>query len=260
MANLLFYERPVALNRLKHKDVRIKQAGTNFSFAKKTNSVILAGIEFTEAAKEYPIVFAKAGEIVVPVALVGLRNEENLFVDDKGNWDAHYVPAFVRRYPFVLADSGDAGQRMVCIDEAYPGFNSSEGELLFEDGEPTTLLKQAMDFMEEYQKQYVRTERFVKRLQENDLLIEANARVDMVDGKKFSMTGLLAVDEKKLLQLSDEKALEFFRSGELAWLYCHLMSFGTMARLVDRAHKVMSAPEPAPAKIEPTKTSQKPKK
>ncbi|MCB1694057.1 MAG: SapC family protein [Pseudomonadales bacterium] len=248
MANLLFYDKPVALNKVTHKDYRIKPVGSDFAFARKTNSVILAGVEFTEAAKEYPIVFAKAGESIVPVALLGLRPEENLFVDASGKWDARYVPAFVRRYPFVLAETAEQGQRMVCIDEAYPGFNKAEGELLFENGEPTQLLKQAMDFLEEYQKQYARTERFVKRLVENELLMSLNARVDMVDGQQFSLNGLLAVDEKKLLALPDDKALEFFRSGELGWLYCHLMSIGTMARMVDRAAGVKSTSGVAQAK------------
>ncbi len=91
MANLLFYENPVALNKVTHKDIKIKPGGSDFSFAKNTNSVILARVEFTEAAKEYPIVSAQAGESIVPVALLGLRNEENLFVKDDGTWDARYI-------------------------------------------------------------------------------------------------------------------------------------------------------------------------
>lgn len=234
MANLLFYEKPVALNKVVHKDTKIKPLAGNYSFAGKTNSVVLAGIEFTEAAKEYPIVFAKAGDSTVPVALLGLRNEENLFVDSEGKWAAKYIPAFVRRYPFVLAETKQQQQRMVCIDESFVGFNTDEGEALFgEDGEPSQILKQAMEFLEEYQRQYVRTEAFLKRLTDNDLLMSLNARVDLVDGQRFALTGLLAVDEKKLLQLDDAKALEFFRSGELAWIYCHLMSLGCMAKMVE---------------------------
>ncbi|MBD3648046.1 MAG: SapC family protein [Pseudomonadales bacterium] len=236
MANLLFYDKPVALNKVQHKDLKIKPMENDFRFAKDTNSVILAGVEFTEAAKEYPIVFAKAGQTVVPVALLGLRNQENLFVKEEGQWDARYIPAFVRRYPFVLAETGEQGQRMVCIDESFPGLNEDEGQALFEGGEPTQLLKQAMEFLEEYQRQYMRTERFVQRLQDNDLLMSLNAKVDLVDGQQYGLTGLLAVDEKKLLQLPDDKALEFYRSGELAWVYCHLMSLGCMASMVDRVN------------------------
>lgn len=270
MADLLFYEKPVALNKVDHKNIKIRAQNNDFGFARKTNSVILAGVEFSEAAKEYPIVFAKAGDTVVPVALLGLRNEENLFVDVEGKWDARYVPAFVRRYPFVLAETGQEGQRMVCIDESFGGFNDDEGEALFDAGEPTPVLKQAIDFLEEYQRQYVRTERFIQRLQENDLLVSLNARVDLVSGKQFALGGLLVVDEKKLLELADDKALELFRAGELAWVYCHLLSLGCMSRMVDRIALLTqdeadpedeadtAAEEPAPKK--PSKGSTKTKK
>ena len=237
MANLLFYQKPVPLNKTDHKDKKISPDSGRFSFAASTNSVILAGVEFSEAAKEYPIVFAQAGEAVIPVAMVGLKNEQNLFVDDEGNWDAHYVPAFVRRYPFVLAETGEANQRVVCIDEAYEGFSDTEGEPLFEGEEASPLLQQALDFLEEYQKQYLRTEAFVNRLRENDLLMSLNAKVDLVDGSQFGLTGLLAVDERKLLQLPDDRSLELFRSGELSWIYCHLMSLGCMGRMIERIAK-----------------------
>lgn len=234
MANLLFYKKPVPLNKSDHKDKKISSAGRNFAFAGQTNSVILAGVEFSEAAKDYPIVFTQAGDNVVPVALLGLRNEENLFVDDEGKWDARYIPAFVRRYPFVLAETGDAGQRAVCIDESYEGFNDDEGEPLFAGEETTPVLQQAMDFLEEYQKQYLRTEAFVQRLRDNDLLMSLNAKVDMVDGQQFGLRGLLAIDEKKLLQMPDDKALQLFRLGELSWIYCQLMSLGNMGKMVER--------------------------
>lgn len=258
MANLLFYENPVALSKADHKDLKIKKMTNDFSFAAKTNSVILAGVEFTEAAKEYPIVFARAGETIVPVALLGLRNEENLFVAEDGSWDARYVPAFVRRYPFVLAETGDAGQRVVCIDENFAGFSKDEGEPLFDGEEATPILTQALDFLDEYQKQYVRTEAFVKRLQDNDLLMSLNAKVDMTDGAQFALTGLLAVDEKKLLQLEDAKALEFFRSGELAWVYCHLMSLGSMSGMIQRiAGKTADEPAAEPKKKAPPAAKKK---
>lgn len=238
MASLIFYDKPVALNKTEHQNLKIKGSPDNLAFAAKTNSVILAGIEFTEAAKEYPIVFAEVGDKVVPVALLGLRNEENLFLEQDGRWDARYVPAFVRRYPFVLADTNEAEQRMVCIDESFAGFNEDEGEALFEAGEPTPVLQQAIDFLEEYQKQYLRTEQFTQRLQSLDLLMSLNAKIDMADGQQFALTGLQVVDEKKLLELSDEDALAFFKSGELAWLYCHLMSIGNLGKMIDRIAKV----------------------
>jgi hypothetical protein len=72
------------------------------------------------------------------------------------------------------------------------------------------------------------------------LLMSLNAKVDMADGQQFSLTGLLIVDEKKLLALDDDKALELFKSGELAWLYCHLMSMGNMTELVNKMANLSS--------------------
>ncbi len=241
MASLLFYNKPVPLNKNEHKDLKIKPNVGDFSFASKTNSVIVAGVEFSEAAKEYPIVFAEVGDTMVPVVLLGLRNEENLFVNEAGEWDARYIPAFVRRYPFVLAETGAENQRMVCIDEGFAGFNTEEGEALFEGEESTPILQQAIDFLEEYQKQYVRTELFMNRLKELDLLISLNAKVDMADGQQFALTGLNVVDEKKLLELSDEDALAFFKSGQLAWVYAHLVSLGSLGAMIDRVAKVSSS-------------------
>ena len=240
MTSLIFYTKPVGLNKSEHKNLKIVPQSDDFAFAAKTNSVILAGVEFTEAAKDFPIVFAEAGGNIVPVALLGLRNEQNLFVNEDGSWGGRYIPAFIRRYPFILSETTEPGQRMVCIDEGFSGFSKDKGEALFADGEPTPILQQSIDFLEEYQKQYMRTELFVQRLRDNDLLMSLNAKVDMADGQQFSLTGLLIVDEKKLLALDDDKALALFKSGELAWLYCHLMSMGNMSELVNKIASLSS--------------------
>ena len=236
MASLLFYEKPVALNKVAHKDMKIAPLGGDYSFAAKTNSVILAGIEFAEAAKEYPIVFTKtANDKYIPVALLGLRNEENLFVGEEGKWDSRYIPAFVRRYPFVLADAGNDADLTVCVDEAYAGLNTEDGQGLFaEDGEYTPLLQQAVDFLGEYQRQYKRTEMFLDKLGEMGLFTELTAKVNMVDGRQFALGGLQIVDERKLLGLDDSEAAKLFKTGELAWVYAHLISLSNMGRLVDR--------------------------
>ena len=242
MKQLLFYENPVALNKERHRAFKIDNKGASFSFAKGTNSVIITGMEFVHISKEYPIVFAKAGERTVPLALLGLRNDENLFVNEAGHWDARYIPAFVRRYPFVLADSGD-GNLAVCIDEGFAGFNAETGVPLFDEaGEQSPLLENAMRFLKEYQEQNQRTEIFVNRLQELELLTELTAQAELAGGIKFSMNGLLVVDEKKLMELDKKQALDLFRSGELGWVYAHLLSLSNMNRLAEMLGKIGGNP------------------
>lgn len=237
MSAPLFYDHPVALNSKTHLNLRIKPTDDGLKFSRKTNSVLLAGVEFPEACKHFPIVFAKtAGPQVLPVALLGFRDQENLFVDAGGRWQGEYVPAYIRRYPFVLAQR-EAGQNYtVCIDEAYAGFGADEGLPLFNaKGEPTEHMQGILAFLKDYQAQLERTELFLKALIEFDLLTGVAANVSLPGGERFSMTGLQMVNERKLLELPDEKVLRLFRSGDLAWVYSHLISIGNFTRLLGKA-------------------------
>ncbi len=233
MSNVLFYEKPVAVNRDQHRSTKIG-AVAGYGFSAKTNSVPLSGVEFIEACKEYPIVFAQVGDRKVPVALLGLRDNENLMVKADGQWDGHYVPAFVRRYPFVLAENG-ADQFVVCIDEASPAFNAKGGQPLFDKkGANTPFLEGALNFLNAYQAQMARTDSFVKQLDEQGMFTEMSAKTELTDGRKFLFSGLFVIDEQKLLGLEEPVAAQLLRSGEAGWIYAHLISLSNMSRLVDR--------------------------
>lgn len=241
MSTLLFYDNPIALNSETHRNLKIKPSDEGLKFSAKTNSVLLAGVEFPEACKHFPIVFAKVAEDrVLPVALLGFRDLENLFVDAGGRWKCEYVPAYIRRYPFVLARSDAAQQLTVCIDESYPGFGADEGQPLFnEKGESTDYLKGVLAFLRDYQAQLERTDIFLQTLREFDLLMDLAANVNLSGGERYSMAGLMMVDERKLQALPDAKVVRLFRSGELAWVTSHLLSIGNFNRLLGKA----AAPE-----------------
>ena len=242
-----YYERPVLLDRDRHRLRRV-QAAAGFGFARKAHSLVLAGAEFGEAGKEYPIVFTRtpAGK-VVSVALLGLREGDNLFVDGQGAWDGRYVPAFVRRYPFVLAELPGQASLAVCVDEAFPGWNVAEGEALFDaEGKETAFLRNALEFLGQYQREHQRTLAFCARLDQLGLFKEMNARANLRDGRAFTVDGLLVVDEPKLVALPDADALALFRSGVLHLVSMHLASLSNLQRLVDRMAQRASAIAPAP--------------
>ncbi|MEO5670976.1 MAG: SapC family protein [Ramlibacter sp.] len=246
MSDAVYYEKPVLLNRDEHRRRRVKQS-SSFAFARNANSLYLAGVEFSEACKEYAIVFTRAGNGKIgPVAMLGLRGRENLYVDDQQRWLAEYVPAFVRRYPFVLAEL--AGQSMgVCIDEAFSGLNDKEGEALFDSqGNNTPFLQNALDFLDRYQQEYRRTEAFCQRLEQAGVLVEMSAKADLVDGRSFTVGGLLVVDEQKLAALPDAVVLNLFRNGELHLVSMHLLSLSNMKTLVNRMSERKSPLKPAP--------------
>jgi hypothetical protein len=137
---LLIYEKVVPVSKERHANWSIKPS-KDYSFARDINSLPLMAVEFPGAASEYTIVFvggqAEDSE-VMPAIILGVSNE-NLFIDDAGNWQAKYIPAFIRRYPFVFSSTESSERFTLCIDEDYSGFNQEgRGERLFDaDGEQT---------------------------------------------------------------------------------------------------------------------------
>jgi len=236
MSTFAFYKKVVALNSDVHRNLKFDAGQVNFSFARDTTAVLMAGVEFAEAARVYPIVFIRGQDKQMrPVALLGVRNGENLFVDEQGKWDANYIPAFVRRYPFVMAEGGTEGQLVVCIDESCPALNAEQGELLINaDGKLEPRMNEVVQFLQNFQNEFVRTELITKQLDELGLFIQQGARFDTKGGETFQLNDFYLVDEKKFGQIADDKLPELFRSGALGLAYLHLASLGNMRKLLDR--------------------------
>jgi len=236
MSQFAFYRKVVALNSDVHRNLKFSEKEANFSFARDTTAVLLAGVEFAEASREYPIVFIKGQDDQMrPVALLGVREGENLFVDEQGKWDARYVPAFVRRYPFVMADNGPNNQLVVCIDESCAALNAEQGDLLINDeGQLEPRMKEVMQFLENFQREFARTELLAKQLNELDLFVQQGARFDTQSGETFQLNDFYLIDEAKFGKIPDEKLPDLFRSGALGLGYLHLASLGNMRKLVDR--------------------------
>ena len=234
MTEMLFYRHVTPLDKDKHRQLRISPI-KEFNFSAKTNSVPLACVEFFEAARDFPIVFAgQAGATPLPTALLGLRAEENLFLTANGRWDARYVPAFVRRYPFVLA-SGEADQLIVCLDETHPSVGAKGGERLFSDaGEPTPFLSRTIEFMRDFHAESQRTNEFLKAISALDLLTEVAANAALKSGSAFQLGGFSVIDENRLRALDKDTVDDLFRKGWLALIYAHLLSLGNLGRLVDK--------------------------
>lgn len=244
MSEMMFYEKVVALNDQAHAHLKVRPT-SSFDYAAKTNSVPLLATEFFDCAREYPIVFVQADEGPVPAVLLGLRDAENLFVDADGKWDARYIPAFVRRYPFVPG-KGDQGQLIVCIDEASPCFGNTEGEALFVDGKPAPQLEHAMKFLAEFHQVAAETQKIGQRLLSLGLLKPADSLARLADGREFRLQGLNVVDETKLRALDKDKVQELFADGTLALIYAQLFSMGSLAGLIDRmSHRISVAETPA---------------
>jgi hypothetical protein len=231
----LFYKSVVALDRQAHARLKLRPSD-NFDFTADAALIPLLTAEFGPICHEYPIAFMRESSTseVIPVALTGMPQGKNLFVDSTGRWQARYLPAYVRRYPFVFVETTPQNYT-VCIDPTSRCFDESQGQPLFgADGEPSNTLQDVIKALSDYQNMMQATRTFMSRLAAADLLMEANAKADLPDGRSLLWRGFWIVEEAKFRQLPEATLKEWFSTGELGLIYAHLLSLGNLSELMRR--------------------------
>ncbi len=236
----LFYNSVVALDRNAHARLRLKTPD-NYSFAADAPLVPVLTAEFGLIAREYTLVFMSGGgKEMVPVALTGMPQGKNLFVRPDGSWDARYLPAYVRRYPFVFVETSPE-QFTVCVDTGSAFLSEEVGSPLFENGEPSPVMQETVRLLTDYQRLAAQTKLFMDKLSAANVLMEANAKADLPDGRTFTWRGFWVVDEARFRELPDATVKEWFTGGELGLVFAHLMSLNNLSELLRRHHAVTPA-------------------
>lgn len=238
MINSNLHKQPVALDRERHRDLKLDHRAADLSTMAGINSYFINAAEFGDACLEYPIVFVLAGgpegqRVPAPVAVFGLEPGENLFVD--GNrWDAAYVPAHLRIHPFAIVRA-DEHNFVLVVDESSAALSRERGEALFDaEGALTPYMHDVQRLLHGMEQDLENTRLFCQRLQELELLQSMRFDVTQPDGKTLTVDGFMAVDEKKLETLPDAAVVELHRNGALGLLLAHQLSMRNMRRLVER--------------------------
>ena len=245
MTTYALYRDPVILDSVNHRSKKLINL-TDYSVAAGMHATYLAAVEFSHAAREMVIVFVRsdndpAAGPISPVALMGLSEGENLLVDGT-RWDARYLPAYLRRYPFWTARLEGADGPTVLIDAAWSGFSDTVGDALFDiEGKPAPKLTAALKLIEEFENEAARTKGFCERLVELDLLRGMKADVTLPGGATMSLDGFLVVDQDKLQTLPDAVVLELHRGGMFGLIHAHLLSLANLQALVERKARRMEA-------------------
>ena len=249
---VLFYSKPEPLNNQAHAKLGLRRVDKPFTFAMNSQVAPLTVTEFAAAAVSYPIVFA--GEKRQPLAVMGL-DQKNMFIGENGYFEpGMYVPAYVRRYPFVLARDDAAEQLVVCIDRDAAMIGDLPDLPLFDPaGQPTEYTKNCIQFCNDYEVECRRTESFVQLLTELDLFETKNATFtpqlpDGTNGAVQQIAEYIAISEEKLKALPDAKIRELMDNGALTQIYAHLVSLTCWDKLMSLAIFRQNAP-PKPANL-----------
>jgi hypothetical protein len=224
------------VNPEKHKDVRIitrrsADLGDNVQLAMTFPN------EFRNVQGCYPILFHKNGDDFIPVTLLGFEQNENLFLTEQG-WDAHYIPAMMRKDPFLIGTQGGGedvkAARVFSIDMDSPRINHDQGEALFDPlGNMTPYLEGQAALLEALYVGEKQSKLFVKALQEQDLLESVTMDITLNDGSRNSLLGFYTINEDKMGDLSAETLNLMNKNDMLMPLFMVLASLSNLQRLVD---------------------------
>ncbi|MEZ5999359.1 SapC family protein [Hyphomonas sp.] len=248
---VLFYKQPQPLSLEDHAGLGIKQIDQPLGFMREAHAIPLAVQEFGLAAGSYPIIFV--GDERTPVAVMGLRQGQNLYIDANGRIvDDHYVPAFARRYPFVFANDDNAERLILCVDRQAPMVTNQPEVPFFENGQPSKFTNDAIEFCKEFERQRRATSDFVKLIRDFDLFEEKavtfqpNTPDGSAVGEAQKLADYWAISEERLNNLPDDKYLELKASGALGAIYSHFISLLNWQRVIQRATRTPPPAEPAP--------------
>jgi hypothetical protein len=244
----LMYQEIQPLSSVEHANWKIRQ-GSEASFISKIHAIPLLVEEFVGAQRFFPIVFSQ-GEKAIPLALMGLNEGVNVFVDDKGALlNPTYVPAYMRRYPFMLARLDQNSENLsLCFDPTSGLVGEfDEGLPLFEDGKPSETVNGILKFCEEFEISAQRTTAFMEDLEKSGLLIDGEIAIQLNDQTQpVIYRGFRIVDETKFRELPGKDLLKYNKSGMLPLMIAHMFSLSLSRDLYLRQLEQGKGPQPVP--------------
>ena len=233
----LFFKRVIGVSSELHAALRLDRSA-GFGYAATAQSIPVGLGEMEVVAQHYPILFT-GGAQPAAVALLGLREGENLFVLPDGRWRADsYVPAYVRAFPFIFVEDQARGTTYVGMEPDADCLRLDTGAPLFEDGKPTAALNESVAFCSAFRDNFAAAAALGRALEAEGLLEEEEAAITFTHGGISRVRGFKIVKPERLDRVSDETFLDWRRRGWLGPLYAHLHSMARWSQLVELAAPV----------------------
>lgn len=226
------YKKLEAINKNEHKNKGVEEI-KDFAYSKKLINAPIAISEFFEACKNYLIFFAKDKDKKwFASILLGYKEGENIFVDEKGVWkELHYIPAFVRSYPFLLVNQESKKELILAVDSEHLSEKKDVKKLFNEKGENSEFLNSVLTFLNQFHADSLSTAKFIEQLDNLELLEEKSVTITKNKDEKYNLNGFFIVNEQKLKDLNEDKKKEICLENLYPLITAHLISLSNIQKI-----------------------------
>nr|WP_272213740.1 SapC family protein [Marinicella sp. W31]MDC2879690.1 SapC family protein [Marinicella sp. W31] len=249
----LFYHKPQILRFEEHKGLGLV-AKNDFSFSSEATAIPLSVTEFMPAVRHYPIVFIDASGSPAPVAIVGLKQGRNLMLEQDGTWAAYaYVPAYIRRYPFILVQAPNEDTRYLAYDSesgrVKPLSEAPDAAPIFnEDGTASKVVEPMLQLCEAYHQHRAQDTAFLKAVAEADILVARHVDMEFPDKTRYRLDGFSVIDPERYRKLPARTLKQWTEKGWADAVALHLASTQNWGLLMERNRLVSAEAEAAPSR------------
>lgn len=203
------------------------------------NAIPLTVEEFPQAQRDFPIVFS-SGDNSVPLALMGLNEGVNVFFEADGTpIGTPYVPAYIRRYPFMLVKlQQNTDDLSLCFDPTSGLVGDFEdGRPLFDaEKQPTQETQELLNFCQKFEEAGLKTRAFMDEIAKADLLMDGEVAINRLDGsgQPYIYRGFKMINQDKLREMRGDQLRKWNESGLLPLIYAHLLSLDLLRQIFGR--------------------------
>jgi hypothetical protein len=242
---VMFYKQPEPLSIETHRMLGVKRVDKPFRFLVGSNLVPITVNEFGVAASSYPLIFV--GPEKTPVAVMGARAGENVFVSPDGDVDPEaYLPAFVRRYPFAFAADPSGERLVVCIDRAASMLGEAPDIPFFNGDKPSQFTEDAIEFCKEFEQFRASTQLFLNRMTEYNLWETKSVSLTPPPeqggtDEPIKIAEYFAISEPALQNIEPAKLVTLRDEGWLGMMYAHMISLLLWPKILNRAINIAAA-------------------
>jgi hypothetical protein len=223
------------LNKKEHQSLKYTPV-TDFSFAKSLTIIPITYSEVKHLCCLYPVVITEIDGNDTLAIITGLK-DHNIAIDENGKFRGKYIPAYLRKYPFILVNDTENEKLLLGLKDDADCFDNDEGEALYDaQGNVMPLVENIMSLLKNFESEIQITKNILTKFKEQHLLEPSQIKVNL-DDTEHTIGGFSVIDKELFLTLEDQFLADAVKNGWTEFIELHRLSLNNLSILTKGIEK-----------------------